>query len=69
MGANISCMQGGLVDAECIVCMEKPRTTLFIPCGHLVTCQSCAANKICSRPEPVCPICQQAVVSTLVPRL
>ena len=62
---NISC---------CIVCMDQPRTHIFVPCGHLCTCQSCSTYmKSMSSPcgghrydrlgrilNPLlCPICKQ----------
>jgi len=38
-------------DSECIVCMERPRSRVFIPCGHVCLCEFCApALKKC----PVC---------------
>ncbi|XP_043927023.1 baculoviral IAP repeat-containing protein 8-like [Protopterus annectens] len=35
----------------CKICMDKNICIVFIPCGHLVTCQSCAAA------IEKCPIC------------
>ena len=27
---------------ECLLCMESPKTTCFVPCGHLCVCSACA---------------------------
>jgi len=29
-------------DTRCAICMESPRTVLFLPCRHLQTCAECA---------------------------
>ena len=39
---------------ECIVCMERPRAVVFIPCKHLLVCATCAATD-------ACPFCAHAV--------
>jgi len=28
-------------EPECVVCMTDPKTMVFAPCGHFLTCQSC----------------------------
>ena len=46
---------------QCIICLEKPKTHAFVPCGHLATCEECATlpafsssqTKIC------CPVCRK----------
>ena len=42
---------------ECVVCMERPRAVLFLPCNHLVVCASCATDE--------CPFCNGAVESQI----
>ena len=37
--------------AVCIICYEKPRSCLFSPCSHMVTCEKCS-NKV-----EECPVC------------
>ena len=27
---------------ECVVCMDRPRAVLFLPCEHCAVCASCA---------------------------
>ena len=43
-------------DECCVVCMEAPVQTVFQPCGHAVTCKSCA-DKICNKGRE-CPMCR-----------
>ncbi len=43
-------------DMTCKVCMIHEADTLFMPCGHCVTCSSCA-NEIQSR-NARCPMCR-----------
>ena len=42
---------------ECVVCMDRPRAVLFLPCNHLVVCASCATA--------ACPYCSGAVQSQI----
>lgn len=35
---------------ECKVCMDAPVEVVFLPCGHALACQRCAATNEC----PVC---------------
>ena len=55
----------------CVICLDAPRTHVFIPCGHVCTCRSCSNALIGQTPShpwmdedvPLvqCPICKQAV--------
>ena len=47
-----------LRDKECPVCMEKPKNTTLVPCGHRV-CDSCATQ------VRDCPFCKQAFTQTV----
>jgi len=38
---------------ECTICMDAVADTVFVPCGHLVSCGECAA-KLKKKPCPVC---------------
>lgn len=44
----------------CIVCMDAPRTHIFVPCGHHCACEGCG-NAIMERAK-TCPLCRDAVV-------
>ncbi|KAF4078333.1 hypothetical protein AMELA_G00198060 [Ameiurus melas] len=42
-------------ERTCKVCMDKPVSMVFIPCGHLVVCSDCAASL------QHCPICRAVI--------
>jgi len=53
-------LRHGPVDKEyCIVCMEKIRDTVFLPCCHFLTCP------ICSVKIGKCPLCNKKIEKTL----
>jgi len=41
----------------CTICLEAPRSHVFIPCGHFVACESCALKAFQWR--SACPICRK----------
>lgn len=43
----------------CKICMDQDVNIVFLPCGHLVTCSTCAAN------IPDCPVCRQIIKGTV----
>jgi hypothetical protein len=43
----------------CSICLDQPRHTIFMPCGHHVTCRSCAADIRAKTNE--CPICRTGI--------
>ena len=43
----------------CKICLDKPVCIVFLPCGHLCTCDSCAPAM------RVCPICRTDVKGTV----
>lgn len=44
---------------ECIVCMDNPRNSVLIPCGHLGVCMECARELHTTL--KICPICRKAI--------
>ena len=42
---------------QCIVCMTRPKTHVFVPCGHLCACAACSSKAMESNPH--CPICRR----------
>jgi len=48
---------------ECIVCSQNPKSFIFVPCGHLCLCSSCASRDGFKH----CPICRQPVERLLKP--
>ncbi|KAI5665402.1 hypothetical protein M9H77_15255 [Catharanthus roseus] len=52
---------GDIPDGElCVICLMRRRRSAFIPCGHLVCCQSCALS-VERDLSPKCPVCRQAI--------
>ncbi len=39
----------------CVVCLDNHRNTVFVPCGHLVTCNACSIE------INECPICRRHI--------
>ncbi|GFR45351.1 hypothetical protein Agub_g6720 [Astrephomene gubernaculifera] len=56
-----SAADGGPLDDEhaCIVCMVRQKTTILIPCGHLVLCEQCASDVLAR--THACPMCRTEV--------
>lgn len=55
-------------DVCCVVCMDKPRGILLLPCGHLIMCESCLVDMTthCDRENkgPAhCPYCREPITS------
>ena len=46
-------------EPECVICFSNMKDTVFAPCGHYMTCNSCA--KSCK----ACPICRGAITHLL----
>eukprot|EP01065_Artemidia_motanka_P049059 TRINITY_DN804_c1_g1_i1.p1 TRINITY_DN804_c1_g1~~TRINITY_DN804_c1_g1_i1.p1 ORF type:complete len:653 (+),score=195.05 TRINITY_DN804_c1_g1_i1:111-2069(+) len=47
----------------CVVCAERDRSVVLVPCGHAMTCKQCAAD-IRARTGQ-CPTCRQAVTDAV----
>jgi hypothetical protein len=45
--------------ADCCICLSTLANTAFMKCGHMVTCNACAAN----RELKICPICRSNIES------
>lgn len=52
--------QGG---KECVICLENPKSHVFVPCGHLALCESCSSRSAYAFPTRSkrirCPICRK----------
>lgn len=44
----------------CVVCLERERDEVLVPCGHMVLCHGCCADIMASSNE--CPICREEIV-------
>lgn len=42
-------------EKQCKICMDRDVSVVFIPCGHLVSCDSCSKSLV------KCPICCGAI--------
>lgn len=47
---------------ECIICMEKQRNVIFIPCYHLICCQNCGLTNVSNE----CPECKKKIEKKLM---
>ena len=47
-------------DSSCVVCLERPRSVVLLPCRHLGLCETCAPGLA------TCPLCRETVNRTLV---
>lgn len=46
-------------EKRCKVCMDNDINIVFIPCGHLATCQKCSESLL------KCPICCASIVQKI----
>lgn len=49
----------------CIVCTERPRSVLTLPCRHLVMCAACL-NRLYEKGPVECPMCRGGIGTTHV---
>jgi hypothetical protein len=51
-----------LEDARmCVICKEKPKCVLYMPCRHLCACQDCGhSNRLVQ-----CPLCRQNILERI----
>ena len=48
---------------ECVICLERPKSHVIIPCGHRCCCEICSAMLLSQRKR--CPMCQGPCESIL----
>ena len=44
---------------ECMVCMDRPRAALLLPCRHSIVCAGCAAELLGRASS--CPLCRTPI--------
>ncbi|OQV14459.1 hypothetical protein BV898_11301 [Hypsibius exemplaris] len=49
--------------AECIICVDTPANTAFIPCGHKTFCEPCAQQLLQGKGE--FPTCRGPITAVL----
>ena len=59
--ADVSSSEPSTGPAACVVCLDKPRDAVCLPCGHMHTCSSCAAKL----PTRTCPLCRQRITKVV----
>ena len=52
-----------IIDEECHVCTVHGKNTIFLPCKHLLCCESCAAD------VKDCPVCRTPIESKITAKL
>ncbi|KAL3813656.1 hypothetical protein ACJIZ3_014924 [Penstemon smallii] len=45
----------------CAICYDDPRSCQFVPCGHRITCYTCAKRIINDELINTCPICRTII--------
>ncbi|XP_005182801.1 uncharacterized protein LOC101897854 [Musca domestica] len=50
---------------NCIVCMERAKNILLLPCKHICLCSNCAEHIMAERETKFCPLCRQDIIDTL----
>ena len=43
----------------CVVCLERARDEVLVPCGHMVLCRDCCTDIMASSNE--CPMCREKI--------
>jgi hypothetical protein len=54
-----------LAQTTCAVCLDAPRTTVLLPCRHLVLCGAPGCAAMLGTQPPRCPLCRAAVADTM----
>ena len=47
----------------CVVCMEREKNMLLLPCRHICMCKACT-DKIVDGDSAQCPVCRERVVDS-----
>jgi hypothetical protein len=57
-------------DGVCCVCFDAEKNWIFIPCGHLACCETCAKNcKNMNYGRGCCPVCRQNIKNLIRVRI
>lgn len=59
--ADSGMASSGPSQAACVVCLDRPRDAVCLPCGHMHTCSVCAAKL----PTRSCPLCRQPITKVI----
>jgi hypothetical protein len=59
VSAGSAVVDAEYAECECIVCMERERDTVLIPCGHVALCHACTAGMT------TCPVCMGPIADVI----
>ena len=45
----------------CVVCLERTRSHVLLPCGHKCLCSSCVDTVLGTGADAVCPLCRTPI--------
>ena len=53
----------------CVVCMEREKSVVLMPCKHLCICKWCVDQLIAQsgRKKAMCPVCRELIKDTIKP--
>ncbi|XP_045455435.1 E3 ubiquitin-protein ligase LRSAM1-like isoform X1 [Melitaea cinxia] len=57
---NVDEKESTNVEGECVICMDEKSEVVFVPCGHMCCCHSCAQNEL-----EGCPMCRTKIERTI----
>lgn len=57
---NVDEKESTNVEGECVICMDEKSEVVFVPCGHMCCCHSCAQNEL-----EDCPMCRTKIERTI----
>lgn len=53
----------GNINDRCVICRDRRKTVLLMPCRHLCLCHRCATNL--NNYRTVCPLCRKTYINTI----
>jgi hypothetical protein len=52
-------------DDLCVICWDRKRTHIFVPCGHFVVCEKCKRDPKLAHHMRLCPVCRTPASSII----
>ncbi|XP_075152820.1 uncharacterized protein LOC142226611 [Haematobia irritans] len=49
----------------CVVCIDRQKSVLLMPCKHVCLCEECASGLFNSRKIGICPLCRVVITNTM----
>lgn len=60
---NGSGLRNSNSNTQCIICLEKPKTTVLMPCKHQCCCANC--SKEVFNTSKMCPFCRTQITEII----